>query len=232
MPGNLRRSAPVETAFRFNTKITMTMIPTKKSILLLALAASVVASRAQTATGANPVGTLGHSYTELSFGAQDIRHVSPNFYDLNLSGNVPVAPNFDVGGGYSYGWIRGNAHGHSNTLNAYTTAYLTTQGARPFVSAGLGYQWTHFAGTKNDEGFWGAAIGVEIPAGLFSLTPRIAYVDDFHRSGNSSQQTTYEVEGNYWMSRQTAVFASLGKTDVHGNAFDSWNYRAGVRVKF
>ena len=232
MAGNLRRPAAVQSPFKFNMKTTMTISPIGKLILALGLAASALTGRAQTTTAANPVGTLGHSYTEVSFGAQDIQHVTPNFYDLGLSGNVPVAPNFDFGGGYSYGWIQGSAPGHTNTLNAYTTAYLTTHGARPFASAGLGYQWAHFAGTSNDEGFWTAAIGVEIPAGLFSITPRIAYIDDFHRSGNSSQQTTYEVEGNYWMSPRTAVFANLGQTDVHGSAFDSWNYRVGVRMKF
>lgn len=232
MKGNFRRSAPVKAAFRFNTKTTMTITPIGKLILALGLAASAATSRAQMTTGANPVGTLGHSYTEASFGVQDIQHITPDFLDLSLSGNVPVAPNFDLGGGYSYGWIRGAGRGHSNTLNTYATAYLTTRGARPFASAGLGYRWTRFAGTRNDEGFWSAAVGVEIPAGLFSITPRIAYVDDFHRRGNSSQQTTYEVEGNYWMSRQAAVFATVGQTDVHGSGFDSWNYRVGVRVKF
>lgn len=210
----------------------MTTTNIGKFIFALGLAASAISSRGQMATGANPVGTLGHNYTEVSFGAQDIQHIAPNLYDLSVGANVPVAPNFDLGAGYSYGWIRGNAPGHTNSLSASTTAYMTTRGPRPFISAGLGYRWMHVAGNRDDEGFWSAAVGIEIPVGLVSLTPRIAHVDDFHHGGASSQQTTYEVEANYWMSPRAAVFATGGHSDVHGSAFDSWNYRVGLRMKF
>lgn len=210
----------------------MTITHTRKLLLAFGLAASLATSHAQLSAGSPPVGVLSHSYTEVSVGAQDIRHFSANFYDATLGGNLPVAPGVDVGGSYSYGWIRGSLPGHSNTLNAYTTAYLPMRGAKPFASVALGYQWTHFTGSRDSEAFWGAAVGVEIPVGLVSITPRVAYVDDFHDSMNSSQQTTYEVEANCWLTQRSALFATVGKTDLHDSVFDSWNYRVGVRIKF
>jgi hypothetical protein len=208
------------------------MTLTKKILLALGAAAAAGAMHAQTMSTTTPVGVLGHNYTELSLGLQDIKDLSPHFYDASISGNVPVTPNLDLAAGYSYGWIRGSVRGHSNTLTTTATAYTLTGGVKPFVGVGLGYKWTHFAGFRDNQGLWGAAVGVEIPAGRVSITPRIVYADDFESSSNSSQETTYEVEGNYWVSAKTGVFASIGKTDVHHNGGEAWNYRLGVRMKF
>jgi hypothetical protein len=213
------------------------MTLTKKILLALGVAAAAGAMHAQMTSTTTPVGVLGHSYTELSLGLQDIKNLSPHFYDASIGGNVPVTPNLDLAAGYSYGWIRGSAfgtslRGHSNTVTTTATAYTLTGGVKPFVGVGLGYEWTHFAGFRDNHGLWGAAVGVEIPAGRVSITPRIVYADDFESSSSSSQQTTYEVEGNYWVSAKTGVFASLGKTDVHHDSGESWNYRLGVRMKY
>jgi hypothetical protein len=203
---------------------------TKKITLALGLAVAG-ASFAQT-SATTTAGVLGQQFTELSFGSSDIRHISPNFYDLSLSGNVPVSPHLDLGGSYAYGWIGGAYRGHANQVNGTATFYTNYSTVKPFVSLGLGYQWASFQGGSDDFGLWGGAVGVEIPAGAFTFTPRIAYVDDFKGSSQSSQQTSYDVEGNYWVSRTTAVFASVGFTDVNKTSTDSWDYRVGLRLKF
>lgn len=207
------------------------MTLTKKITLALGIIAATGASQAQTATtGAAPVGVLGQRYAEVSFEMQEIDFVSPNLYSANLSANLPVTSSLDLTGSYSYGRIRGNVRGHSNTVGAIATAYTALNGVKPFASAGLGYQWTRFAGFDDDAGFWGVAVGVEIPVGAFAITPRIAYVDDFE--SGSSEQITYEVEGNYWFSSSSALFAKVGKTDVRDSRVDTWNYEVGFRVKF
>lgn len=209
------------------------MTLTKKITLALGLFAAAAASFAQTTTtGAAPVGVLGQRYTEVHFEMQEIDFVSPNLYSVGASVNLPVSSGLDLGASYSYGRIRGDVRGHSNTLAAAATAYTEWSGLKPFVGAALGYQWTRFAGFSDDGALWGVAVGAEIPVGAFAITPRLIYADDFESGANSSEQLTSEVEGNYWFSPNSAVFATLGYTDVIDTRVDSWNYRVGLRVKF
>lgn len=205
---------------------------TKKTILALGLLAVAGASYAQTAatTSQVPVGLLGQSYSEAHFGVSDIKHYSKNQYGLGVAANVPVAPNVDLSAGYDYGWVKGA--GHFNGVTGGATAYTTFNGVKPFVGAAVGYQWTSYAGGKDDQGLWGLAAGVEIPVSVVTITPRIVYSDDFHGSSRSSQQTSYEVEGNYWVTKTAAVFASVGYSDVRKSSNDSWDYTVGARFKF
>lgn len=196
---------------------------------LLAAGASYAQSNAPVSTG-----LLGQQYTELSFGVNDIKHVSENGYSLSAGANTPVIPGkLDAGASYSYSWVRGDFRGHANTIGGYATAYVPLNGVKPFVGAGVGWQWTsaRYVGS-NDQGLWGATAGVEIPAGPVTITPRIVYADDFEGSADSGQEWTYQVEANYWFNQTTAVFGSIGKTDVHHSRFDSWNYQIGLRGRF
>jgi hypothetical protein len=197
----------------------------------LVVAAASFAQTAQTAsTSSTPVGLLGQSYSEIHVGVSDIKHFSKDQTNLGVAANVPVTPFLDLGAGYDYGWIHGI--GHFNTVNGTATAYTTFNGVKPFVGAGLGYQWSSYTGGTPDEGLWGVTAGVEIPVSVITLTPRIVYSDDFHGQSSSTQQTSYEVEGNYWLTRTAAVFGSVGYSDVRRTNNDSWDYTVGARFKF
>ena len=100
------------------------------------------------------------------------------------------------------------------------------------IGVGLGYEWTSFRSGSDDRALWGANAGVEIPAGRVTITPRIIYADDFESSRKSGQDWTYQVEANYWFDTKTAVFGSIGKTDISHSSSDSWNYRIGLRARF
>jgi len=206
---------------------------TKKITLALGLLAVAGTGFAQqSATSGVKNGVLGQSYTELSFGTQDIKHLSTNGYGLGASQSTPVTANVDVAGGYSYNWIKGNIRAHSNTLNGVATAFTTWNGVKPYASAGLGYQWESGRGFHDNYGLWGAAVGVEIPVcAEATVTPSINYVDDFRGARQSTQQTTFGVEANYWFSKDAAAFAGLGYSDVRRSSFDSWNYTIGLRIK-
>jgi hypothetical protein len=211
------------------------MKTTNNIILALGLLTAATASQAQsTVSTSAPAGLLGAQYTELEFGVQDIKHLSPNAYSLTASANTAlVAGQLDGGASYSYSRIGGAVRGHSNTIGGYFTGYAPMNGVKPFVTAGLGWEWSsyRFVGS-DDRALWGGAVGVEIPAGVVTITPRIAYADDFEGSRKSGQAWTYEVEANHWFSKTTAVFASLGKTDVRHSPNDSWNYAIGLRARF
>jgi hypothetical protein len=211
---------------------------TKKTTLALGLLAAAGASYAQTTADVSPnsngLGLLGQRTTELSIGVQDIQHVSEDAYSVGARANNPLIPGvLDAGGSYRYSWTRGEFKGHANTIGGYATAYAPLNGVKPFVGTGLGYQWTNVRLAGNDErALWGLTAGVEIPAGRVTLTPRINYADDFEGSRNSSQEWTYQVEANYWFSKSSAVFASIGKSDVRRSSYDSWNYVIGLRGRF
>ncbi len=209
---------------------------TKNTILTLGVLAAASVSFAQNNTATTstaPVGLLGQSYSEASFGVTDIKHYSDNGYSLGVAGNVPVAPGvLDFNGTYDYSWIRGAARGHANSIGVGPTVYTTFAGVKPFVGGMIGYEWDTFTYGRNEQANWGLDAGVEIPVSVVTITPRIAYSDDFRSKVNSTQQTSYSVEGNYWVTKTAGAFASVGYTDVRHSSFDSWNYTVGARFKF
>jgi hypothetical protein len=202
----------------------------KKMILALGLLVAG-AGYAQTATtSSSSLGLLGQRYAEVSLGTQDVTGFSNNFYDAGLAVNLPVSPSVDLSVGYGYSWLRSGIRGHANTVFGAGTFYVPMNGVKPFVTGALGYQWTRVGGFQDNGGVWAGIVGVEIPVGALTLTPRVAYADDFE--SGSSRDFTYEVEGNYWLSAKTAVYGTIGRTEVHRSNADSWNYELGLRFKF
>lgn len=204
-----------------------------KSPLSLALGLLTAAAiHAQTPPTA-PTGFLGQKYTELGFGLNDRQHDSNHGYGLRALANTPILPGeVDTGGSYTYNWNGGSLRSHSHTLAGYATAYIPAQGVKPFVNAGLGWRWTSapFNGTENRP-LWDASAGVEIPVGGVTLTPRITYEDDFKRTRKSRQAWVCAVEASYWVSKESAVFGSFGKSDVRNSSADAWVYQIGLRAR-
>jgi hypothetical protein len=212
---------------------------TKKITLALGLIAAASSGIAQSSTAgmsepSRSTGLLGQRYTELAFGLQDVRHVTDHGYSVGAGANDPVIPGvLDAGASYSYSWFRGAGRGHANTIGAYATAYLPLRGLKPFVGTGLGYQWISARSIGNaQQALWGLTAGVEIPAGRFTFTPRISYADDFEGTHKSRQDLTVQVEANYWYSNTSAVFGSIGRSDVRRSSFDAYNYQVGLRARF
>jgi hypothetical protein len=199
---------------------------------LLAVAATGTSYAQQAPAAHDASGLLGQKYAEVSFGMQDIYHVSPNGYSLGVSSNVPVTRYLDIGAGYSYDWIKGNVHGHTNTLGATATAYTTVAGVKPFAGVGLGYEWIRAAGFGDDFALWAAAVGVEIPTRIVTITPTITYSDDFQRSSRSSQDFTYGVDVSRWITKTTAAFIGVNYSDTLSSTADAWTYTVGARLKF
>ncbi len=205
---------------------------TKKIILALGTLTAVAMCNAQSSAAASaPAGVLGQEYTELSFGVQDIQKTSVNSYSLGAAQNKPLTANIDLNGSYSYGWLDGSGRGHSNVIGATATGYTKWNGVKPFAGLGLGYQWISARGFRDNNAIWGAAVGVEIPVGEFSITPSIRYSDDFRSARRSSQDVTYSTEVSTWVSKDLSVFGGIGYTDTRKSPFDSWNYTVGLRIK-
>lgn len=210
---------------------------TKKIILAIGLLAAGVSFAQTTATTTRTStanGLLGHRYTELSYGLDDIEQSGHHGYSVGARANNPILPGMlDAGAAYSYSWINGPFKGHANTVGAYATAYQPLAGVKPFATAALGYQWTSLAfGAGDDEAVWGAAIGVEVPVGAFTVTPRLSYSDDFNGTPRSNEAWTVSVEANYWFSATSAVYGSIGHIDVRRSSIDAWTYEIGLRARF
>lgn len=209
---------------------------TKNTILALGLIAAASVSFAQNntaTTSAAPVGVLGQSYSEVNFGVSDIKHYKDDGYSLGVAGNIPVqAGILDLNGFYDYSWIRGASRGHGNTIGAGPTVYTTIAGVKPFIGGAVGYSWDNTVWGRQEKAIWGLDAGVEIPVSVVTITPRIAYADDFHSKVDSTQSWSYGVEGNYWVTKTAGVFASVGYTDVRHSSNDSWDYSVGARFKF
>jgi predicted porin len=206
---------------------------TKKITLALGVLAAVSTSMAQNAS--NSLGLLGERYSDFNFGVADLKHVSTHGYSLGAGVNLPILPGaLDLGATYDYSWLRGSgARAHANTIGINTRLYTALGGVKPFVGGAFAWQGSRIRGFgTEDRALWNLSVGAEIPVGALTLTPRIAYDDDFEESFNSSQQLTYAVEANYWLNRKTAVYGSVGYTDVNSSSFSTWNYQVGVRVRF
>ncbi|PTX92462.1 hypothetical protein [Opitutus sp. ER46] len=205
---------------------------TKKTMLvvgLIAATAGYAQPETSNASVAVPSGLLGQSYTELGYAAADVQDMHKDVHSVGIAANVPVTAYLDLGAGYSYNWVRGLAH--ANTIGASATAYKTVGTVKPFVGAGVGYRWNHDS-DNNEDTIWMTSVGVEIPMGAFTLTPRVVYNDDFNNTKESSQSYTYEVEGNYWVTKTAAVYASAGFENVRNSNQDAIVYSIGARLKF
>lgn len=205
---------------------------TKNTILAIASLALAAGLSAQTATETKPTGLLGQSFYQLEAGLTDVDGTSKNFYDVGLAANVPVNANVDVLGGYTYGWMRGV--GHVNTLGGQARAYTNYAGLKPFVGAGLNYNWISQTGGPENFAGWNLVAGFEwaTPYG-FVLTPSVTYTDDFRSSDRSSQGLTYGVEANHWLTSTLAVFGDVSyNEEMHTNQDGEWRFAAGVRMKF
>ncbi|HTQ32454.1 MAG TPA: hypothetical protein VMI53_14685 [Opitutaceae bacterium] len=192
------------------------------------------------ATDSSAGGVIGQRYADLNFGLQHIKHVSDNAYGIGAAMNVPVESYMDATVGYGYSWINSTLDERAHVASFTDTIYTTLAGgAKPFLSAGVGYEWDRISGPnfKTDTaefGLWGLDVGIEVPTAVqgLSVTPAISYLDDFRKSRNSAQARDYGVEANYWVDAKWSVYGNISYQDVLHSGADSWNYTAGIRIKF
>lgn len=230
--------------------------------------ATAAAAHAQTATAANSPGVLGQRYAEISVGAFDPHGSSDLDFAGALAANLPLRSGLDLGFGYGYSRTRTEIfsdffelRGREHVLATSVTAYGSYQGMKPFATAALGYSWAKeklsFAGIsvadeRDDAGLWGLGVGVEIPFGVVTLTPRISYQDDFENGGPSiSDPVTagtgsmvvvsrggrggafnYGTEAHMWFTRSVGGFAEIAYSDPTGGVTQSWTYAVGARLRF
>jgi hypothetical protein len=196
---------------------------------LLLAGATHAQTTATTSTPTTGPGLMGQRYAEFGSGVHDFK-LAGDATLLGVGANLPVVPSLlDAGVTYSYDWTHGSPRTHHHTFGASATIYAPLNGVKPFVGIGAGWQ-TH-RHNSDDQGIWNASAGVEIPAGDFTLTPRVTYASDFEAPGVRMEQWNWAVEANYWANAKAGVFAAVGRSDLLHRSERSWNYQIGVRVR-
>ncbi len=204
---------------------------TKKITLALGLlAAGTSFAQDKTSTG----GLLGQRFAEFNFSFVEIDSVSKLSYEPGVRVNLPlIANSVDVGATYDYARIRGPIKGHANSLSTYAVGYVALEGVKPFLAASLSHTWSSLAfGLSDNSSGWGLIAGFEIPVGPVTLTPSIGYSDDFDNGFGDGDVWTYRVEGNYWITPRSSLYAAIAKIDAHRNPINAWTYDVGVRFRF
>ncbi len=194
----------------------------------------------------NP-GTLGQTYADLNYSWVDYHRdagVDADGFIAGLGANSPITSGLDLGLGYNY--YRENHHRNPFNNSTYDaryhglgsglTWYAPTGRMKPFLSGGLGYQWSRgdlqSLRTYDHEWTWNAGGGVQLALGTFSLTPRLAYSDTW-RSG-SIGQWHYGAEAHHWFSEQVGGYVDATFHDPRHSVAgpEYWTYTAGLRLRF
>ena len=208
------------------------------TLAALAVGSSLFAQTAETSASA---GLLGQRYVGASLSIEDFR----TFDDLvgfevdsaiggSLSVNVPVRANLDAGFGYSYDKIDDSVfEATQHAIGAGATVYGSWSGVKPFATATIGYSWTDIevpstgASANEDDAFWAAGVGVEVPVGpATALRGRVSYNDSFD-SDDGDGSWAFSAGVNHWFTRKVAGVASV--TFVED---DSVVYVVGARLRF
>lgn len=192
----------------------------------------------------NP-GVLGHTFLDLNYSWVDFTEdqIEADGFIAGIRGNAPVAPGLDAGFGYSY--YRENDRRNPFTgspfdvrahqLSAGATFYAQNAAIKPFLSGGVGYQWSRgdlqSFRIDDDEWLWGASVGAEIPFGRFAVTPRVSYSDMFR--GGSAGQWAYGAEAHHWFTDSVGGYLDATFHNPRDDfGLESWTYTAGLRLRF
>ena len=192
----------------------------------------------------NP-GPLGHSYADLNYSWIDYHRdsgIDADGYIAGLKGNSPVGRGLDVGLGYNYHRLNNHrnpftgtpydARFHEATANA--TFYAPGSGPKPFINGEIGYQWSRgdiqSLRTYDHEWVWGAAAGVQVPFGLFALTPRLSYTDSFRDNGIGAWH--YGAQAHHWFNEKVGGYLDATFHDPRRGSVEWWTYTAGMRFRF
>jgi opacity protein-like surface antigen len=230
-----------------------------KTMKLLAVASAAlvtVVSYGQTTTPATTMtmrpstrddpGTLGHAYTELNYSWLDFhRDAGPDAdgYMAGISANTPLGRGLDLGLGYNYTRLNHHRNPFSGSdfdaryhgLATAATFYAPVAGVKPFVTGGIGYQWSRgdiqSLRTYDHEWVWGASGGVQVALGRLSVTPRVTFSDTMRN--NSIGAWHYGGEAHTWFNEKWGgFFDATFHEPRRGGGSDYWTYTGGLRLRF
>jgi opacity protein-like surface antigen len=211
-----------------------------KSFLLVAAAALGLAASAPAdenpattppapAASASSLGLLGQTYGGLSYSRLSLHDSPVNADSYGFEYNQPLNTGFDAV--FNYDWTQSGLlagdRAHEQKLAAALRAFSTSQSwGRPYLEAGVGYDWLRFTGTRDHSFLWIAGGGVEFQTTPdLTITPFVRYerADRYSDKNN----VTYGLKANYWVTQQWALTAQVDRNDSQ-----DMGYKIGFNHRF
>ncbi|HTL66970.1 MAG TPA: hypothetical protein VL200_04865 [Lacunisphaera sp.] len=208
-----------------------------KACLLLAaatlgLAAAAPAAEEPTTPAAAPAGSgglLGQTYAGLSYSYLRLDSSPVNADRYGFEYNQALNPGFDAV--FNYDWTQTGRFGGDRAREQFLSAALRVfstgwSWGRPYVEAGIGYDWMRLSAGVRDHSFaWIGGAGIEFQAAPnLTVTPfgRYQRLDGY----GDKNLFTYGVKANYWLTHQWAVSAQLDRNDSQDMGYKvGFNYR-------
>jgi len=157
-------------------------------------------------------GLLGQSYGTLTYSYIDLDGVSGHADDYQFALTQPLS--FGLDGFLSYDFVDhsfGNQHVVMAGLRPFSTRF---NWGKPFAEASAGFAWT----SGDDSFVWEIGTGVEFQVTpKLTLTPYIQYADAPDLPGDGT--VNFGAKGNYWVTPQWAVTASVEIDDDENTGF-------------
>ena len=157
-------------------------------------------------------GLLGQSYGTLTYSYIDLKGVSGHADDYQFALTQPLS--FGLDGFLSYDFVDhdfGNQHIVMAGLRPFSTRF---NWGKPFAEASAGFAWT----SGDDSFVWEIGTGVEFQVTpKLALTPYIQYMDAPDLAGDGT--VNFGAKGNYWVTPQWAVTASVEIDDDENSSF-------------
>ena len=212
-------------------------------LLLVAAAASLglaVSATAQSANvavpnpGAAPAGQglLGSAYVGFAGNYADLNGGPPSVArGFAFYYNQPLATGLDLT--VDYNWMRAKAFGLKATeqrTDAILTGFVKQDWGKPFVSAGVDWDWVHtdFASSDNSFGLL-VGTGVEFQvAPAFAVTPFVNFV---RQTGYNQNEFDYGVKATYRLNHDWSVTAKAQYDDIRRTP-NQMEYSLGVNYHF
>lgn len=157
-------------------------------------------------------GLLGQSYGTLTYSYIDLDGVSGHADDYQFALTQPLS--FGLDGFLSYDFVDhsfGNQHVVMAGLRPFSTRF---NWGKPYAEASAGFAWT----SGDDSFVWEVGTGVEFQVTpKLTLTPYIQYTDAPDLPGDGT--VNFGAKGNYWVTPQWAVTASVEIDDDENTGF-------------
>lgn len=153
-----------------------------------------VAAQAQQAssTATESSGLIGKRYVSATASYTDVPSSTWGLFDSNLTFNMPVLSNVDVGATYEYSWLEGHRKINEQAPSVYATGYVTEGAFKPFATFQLGYAWDRNPGFQSsNRAVYATQLGVQwsIDKNL-ALTLSGNRTADFKSGDNSGYSAT------------------------------------------
>ena len=202
----------------------------KSLILVASLAGLTAAARAaDTASSSGSLGLLGQTYAGLSYSYINLDSSPVNAESYGFVYNQPLNTGFDAV--FNYDWTQSGVvagdRAHERALDATLRAFSTTTAwGKPYIEAGVGYDWIKYAGAKDKSFNWIAGAGVEFQAtSELTITPFVRWLRATGYTDHNA--VNYGVKANYWVTKQVGVLASIDRSDDQ-----DMTYKLGLNVRF